>query len=138
MLEDTKEMGKYITSGTEGGYLDSYSPVSKWGTLWEKKKIQIRHYRKISESLHWDNGKTVQSRGREKNYLLCLKRPENSIFQTDFFLFKNCQDSLSIVPLIYKYNSYFQAIEIFIYFLQQLRVNLGLSVQRHAFKMKLK
>lgn len=80
----------------------------------------------------------MQSRGGEKNSLICLKRAENSILQTDFFLFKNCQDSLSIVSLIYKYNSDFQAIYIFIYFLQQLHVNLGLSVQKHAFKMKLK
>lgn len=46
-------------------------------------------------------------------------------------MFKSHQNSLSIATLISKYKSYFQVIEIFIYFLHQLQVNLGLFVQKH-------
>lgn len=62
---------------------------------------------------------------------LSLKEQRHLFFKQIFFLFKNHQDSLSIATLTSKYNSYFQVIEIFIYFLQQLQVNLGLFVQKH-------
>lgn len=119
-----------------GVHLGSFSlRISKWETpckptfriteqtvnLLGKQRLQLR-------------GKSAQNRGRAKTQS-AFRNSWHPYFE--FSLYKNHQVSLSIASLIYKYNSYFQVI-IFIYFYSSCRSTLVFSLQKHAFKMKLK
>lgn len=83
----------------------------------------------IMDQVHRQNSESRVEAERKLSDL-SLKQ-QRLLFFKQIFSYLSHQDSLSIATLISKYNNYFQVIEIFIYFLQQLQVNLGLFVQKH-------